>query len=76
MKFIVTASKFQLKDPPRNPFLTPIDCFGPGMIIRHTMTVEADDKAHVERLWKQSQEDGYNVGLTIEKIELGDPLQP
>jgi hypothetical protein len=68
MKFIVTASKFQLKDPPRNPFFTPIEGFGKGTIIRSTLEVEADDEAHVRRLWKKAQKDGYQRGFSIEKI--------
>jgi hypothetical protein len=70
--FTVTATKFQLHDPPRNPFLCKIDNFGKGTTIRHTLEVEAEDEMHVRVLWAEGQREGWaNVaGFTIEKIEI------
>lgn len=72
MKFIVTASKFQLNDPPRNPFRMKITQFGAGTTIRNTYDIEAQSEQEVRRLWEEGQkhrEWPNIVGFTIEKIE-------
>lgn len=68
---MVTASRFVLRNPPRNPFFIPIDGFGPGSTIIRTFDVEATDESEVRRLWDQAQKDGFENlrGFTIDKIE-------
>lgn len=69
--FKVTISRFDLVDPPRNPFLMRIENFGPGRTTTRTFEFEAENKTECRRLFKEAQDERMSnvVGFTLDKIE-------
>lgn len=66
-----TTSRFQLKDPPRNPFLVKIENFGDGVTTTRTYEFEAASEEECRRLFNEAKRDRLMEveGFTLDKIE-------
>jgi hypothetical protein len=70
-RFRCTTSRFQLLDPPRNPFLVAIENFGEGTTTIRTYEFDAADEAECRRWFDEAKRDRLMEveGFTLDKIE-------
>ena len=66
-----TTSRFQLLDPPRNPFLVAIENFGEGRTTIRTYEFDASSEDECRRLFNEAKRDRLMEvdGFTLNKIE-------